>query len=239
MLAGLLRETYVDVAERDFQIEGRAQTVTRVSLLTGIHRKEVRRLLEDDSDPELLASGPSLGAQLVARWTADPRFLDSDQRPRPLPRRGADLSFDALVESVSKDIRPRAILDEWLRLGVVSIDETDRVALHVSAFIPERGFDEKAFFFGRNVRDHVAAAAHNLRGSGDPLLERSVFYDLLRPESVAELETMAGELGADALARINRRAFELQQRDEAAGGGSARMSFGVFFFRDRGAETEQ
>ena len=40
----LLRELYVNVAENDFGLPDKEQTDSRVSLLTGIHRKEVRRL---------------------------------------------------------------------------------------------------------------------------------------------------------------------------------------------------
>lgn len=231
-LASLLREAYVEMADCEFGIEGKAQTTTRVSLLTGIHRKEVRRLRDADDEEGSAAASASLGAQLVARWTGDPRFLDRDGAPLPLERRGDAPSFEHLVESVSKDIRARAVLDEWFRLGVVQADESNRVVLNRAAFVPERGFDEKAFFFGRNLGDHVAAAAHNLRGVDPPLLERSVFYDDLSPDSVAELEAVAGRLGEEALAEINRRAFALQARDEAASNATTRMTFGVFFFRD-------
>ena len=236
-LAALLREAYVEMADREFGIEGKAQTTTRVSLLTGIHRKEVRRLRDAGDEDESAAAAASLGAQLVARWTGDPRFLDPGGAPLPLPRRGDVPSFEHLVESVSKDIRARAVLDEWFRLGVVQADEEDRVVLNRAAFVPERGFDEKAFFFGRNLGDHIATAAHNLRGIDPSLLERSVFYDDLSPESVAELEVLAQQLGEDALAEINRRAFSLQARDEAAGTAKTQMTFGVFFLRTPPDET--
>ncbi len=237
-LATLFREAYVEMADREFGLEGKAQTTTRVSLLTGIHRKEVRRLRETDGQGEPASPAASLGAQLVARWIGDPRFLDATGRPLPLPRRGVDPSFESLVESVSKDIRARAVLDEWFRLGVIEADVEDRVVLNRNAFVPEHGFDEKAFFFGRNLRDHIAAASHNLRGDEAPFLERSVFYDELSAESVAELEALARELGEHALSEVNRRAFSLQQRDErdrgeveGAPSDTTRMTFGVFFFR--------
>lgn len=72
-----------------------------------------------------------------------------------LPRLASDPtrpSFAALVESVSKDIRPRAILDEWKRRGIATVD----------------------------ADDHAAAAGHNLTGAGHPMLERSVYYMHIR-----------------------------------------------------------
>jgi hypothetical protein len=236
LLKELLKEVYVDLADRDFTLPDRPQTATRIALLTGIHRKDVKRLrtlLHDELPAE---AGASLGAQLVARWLGESPYLAPDGQPQPLARRGntGESSFESLVASVSKDIRARAVLDEWLRLGVARLDEEDRVVLQVQAFVPEKGFDEKAFFFGRNVGDHVAAGARNLLGEGAPLLERAVYYDGLSQESVHELATLAEELGSSAIRQVNRRARELRahEHDQRKSNGSAeRMSFGVYFFR--------
>lgn len=229
----LLKEVYVDLANRDFALPDRPQTATRIALLTGIHRKDVKRLRNAVGEEECTDLGSPLGAQLVARWLGEPEYLSSSGEPRPLPRRSTngEASFESLVASVSKDIRARAVLDEWLRLGAASLDEDGSVALQVQAFVPERGFDEKAFFFGRNVGDHVAAGAHNLRGEGAPLLERAVYYDGLGAEDVDELAALAEKLGSDAIRRINRRARELRGTDAAADPVGERMSFGVYFFR--------
>ena len=78
------------------------------------------------------------------------------------------------MRSVNKDIRPRVVLDEWLRLGVTQIDNLDRVCLVTDAFVPHDGLDEKLFYLGKNVQDHLEACVHNLNHPNDPpLLERS------------------------------------------------------------------
>jgi len=235
-LASQLKSIYVELAEDEFGIPGKAQTTSRVSLLTGIHRKDVKRLRETPVDVEAPPGNVSLGAQLVLRWTASPEYLDEEGHPRALPRLAGDAvspSFESLVVSVSKDIRARAVLDEWLRLGVARVDERDRVVLVAEAFVPESGFDEKSYFLGRNVHDHLAAAVHNLSGDGPPLLERSVYYANLSPESVDELAALGERVGMEALQAVNRRALELQERDTSRSDSNERMNLGVFFFRDR------
>jgi hypothetical protein len=211
-LAGLLKEVYVDVAEHDFRLEQKAQTDSRVSLLTGIHRKDVRRLRGVSPADAPTPSSVSLGTAIVTRWTTDERWLDEAGRPRPLPRQapGRAASFESLVGSVSRDIRPRAVLDEWLRLGVAHLDEAGCVQLDASAFIPSKGFDEKAFYFGRNVGDHIAAGAHNLLGEQPPFVDRSLFYDGLGAESIEELRRMSESEGMRALQTVSRRALALQ-----------------------------
>lgn len=235
VLTGLLKSVYVEEAARAFAIPGRPQTISRISLLTGIHRKDVKRLQAETSAETQAPTNVSLGAQLVLRWTAEPAYQDRDGRPKALDRRSSEAgqaSFEALVESVTQDIRPRAVLDEWLRLGVATLDDDDRVHLATDAFVPVHGFEEKAYFLGRNLHDHLAAARHNLAGETPPLLERSVYYARLRPESVEALEALAGEAGREALSRVNRRALALQREDATRPEATHRMTFGAYFFRE-------
>ena len=240
-LGNLLKRIYVDVAERDFAIEGRPQTISRLSLLTGIHRKDVKRLREEPGRAAAFPRNVSLGAQLVSRWMGLAEFRDEEGSLR-LPRLadpGGAPSFELLVEGVSKDIRPRAILDEWVRLGVAHVDDQDRVCLNTRAFVPARGFDEKAHYLGRSLRDHIASAARNLDGQETPLLERSVYYDDLTPESVADLAELSRRLGAEALETVNRRALELQTRDSSSPDANRRMSFGVYFYEELDAASAE
>lgn len=233
-LSALLKSVYVDVAEREFRLPEKRQTDSRITLLTGVHRKDVRRLRRELPREEGPPESVFIGAQVVAMWTGDDRFLDDAGEPRPLPRlhRGGDEpSFETLVTQVSKDIRPRVVLDEWLRLGAVSLDDDDRVVLKADAFVPAHGFDEKAYYLGRNIHDHLAAARHNVQGGEPPLLERSVYYDQLSPESVRILAELAEREGMKAIRVLNRRARELQDQDrKAAGRATWRMNFGVYYY---------
>jgi len=239
MLAELLKEIYVDVATKEFRIEGRGRedgpSDSRVSLLTGVHRKDVRRLRgASPGEAERMPASVALGAQLVAAWTERRPFRDARGRPRPLPRlasHGGAASFEGLVASVSKDIRARPVLDEWLRLGVVELDAADRVVLRAGAFVPARGFEEKAFYLGHNVHDHLAAAAHNVLGEGPPLLERVVHYDALSPASAEALAALAEKEGMSALQAVNKKAMALEAADRGSAKPRQRISFGVYFFR--------
>lgn len=231
-LANLLKSLYVDVASRDFPIEDRRQTQSRISLLTGVHRKDVKRLTAEVGTPAPLSTVVSMGLQLVAKWVSDPEYQDERGRPRPLPRlasSGGALSFEGLVRAVSKDIRSRAVLDEWLRLGIVTLDAEDRVLLKAEAFVPAQGFEEKIQFLAENVHNHLAAAAHNVAGYLPPLLERAVFYEGLSDDSVAELNALTRERGVALLLEVNRRARELAEQDLGKERARKRIHFGLYF----------
>src|SRR6266481_10145317 len=83
-LAQLLRELFVNVAEHDFALEGKEQTDSRVSLLTGIHRKEVARLRGAGTPVNETPATLSLTSAIIARWLAAPEFTDA--KGDPLPR---------------------------------------------------------------------------------------------------------------------------------------------------------
>jgi len=230
-LASLLKSLYVEVAEQEFPLSGKRQTDSRIHLLTGVHRKDVRRLRGQQKSHEEVPANVSLGAQLVGRWSGLPQFLDSQGLPRPLPLQAEDEpSFESLVRSLSTDIGPRSVLDEWLRLGVVHYDTHGRVVLDQQAFVPQPGLDENLFYLGRNLRDHASAAVHNVLGEGLPVIERSTYYARLRPTSVEEIEALAKARGEAALRAVNQRALELQRRDEGAPEADQRISFGVYFY---------
>ena len=242
ILSGWLKEIYVEVARSEFAIEGKRLTDSRVHLLTGIHRKDVKRLREqpEAEEGEPRPKSLTLGAQIVARWTDVAAFQDEAGAPRPLPRRSApgEASFEDLVASVSRDIRPRSVLDEWLRLGVASLDDADRVVLNRNAFIPSRSFEEKAYSLGHTLHDHIAAGVHNLRDEEPPMMERSVFYASLSDASVEELLALAEERGMEALREVNRKAIELQERDEGGKAAQHRMRFGIYSFRAKRGEGD-
>lgn len=229
----ILRTLYVEIAEDHFCVPGKKQTDSRVHLLTGVHRKDVRRLRAERHAPALPPRKASLTSILIARWTTIDDFRDENGRPHPLPRTAEQgPSFETLVRSVNTDIRPRVVLDEWERLGIARVDEQDRVHLSVEAFVPPRESEEIVHFFGRNTRDHVAAAVHNVLGEGDPFFERGTAYDQLRPGSVAELRALAADKGMEALREVNRRAMQLQGEDAGHPEATRRMNFGAYFFTE-------
>lgn len=232
----LLKEVFVDVAEREFRLDDKPPTDSRISLLTGVHRKDVRRLRAKAAGrAAILPENISFGAHLVSVWLNSSPFCEEPGRPRPLDRLasiGGDSSFDGLVAQVSKDIRARVVLDEWLRLGIVRIDDQDRVHLETMAFIPQKGFDEKAAYFRHNLHDHACTAVHNLTEDGAPFFERSVHYDSLSSASVEQLRNAVSTEGMQVLIGFNQLAAELEARDAPPPDARQRITIGLYFYTE-------
>ena len=102
MVIRMLKSVYVEVALGDFPVVGKQQTDSRISLLTGVHRKDIKRLREGAFAVDKAPTEISMVAQLVALWTGAHEYLDELGDPKPLPRLPRDdhaYSFEELVNT--------------------------------------------------------------------------------------------------------------------------------------------
>ena len=232
-----MKQVFLEVARQELRARQQRETDSAVSVLSGVHRKDVRAAAADSLQP--MALGLTLASQIFTRWITDPAYRDRRNRPIALARTGEVRSFEALASSASTDVHPRTALEELVRLGMVTVAK-DKVRLNTSAFVPKKGFGETAALFSRNVADHIAAGAHNLEHE-EKFLEQSVFAAGLTAQSTEGLGEIARELWAQAFQRMVARAQKRVDADRAKADAFHRMRFGVYFYaaRDDAAETTQ
>ena len=155
-LAELVRKVYVDVAWREFAPEGKKQTVSRVSALTGLTRKEVRRLLDEG----MSATAPdqeryNRAIRVISGWINDRRFLDSDGKSADLPVEGKQKSFALLVKDYSGDIPTQAMLSMLEEAGSIRM-VNGKVRLARRAYVPSGDSAEKIEILGSDVFELVS-----------------------------------------------------------------------------------
>ncbi|MEK9825309.1 MAG: DUF6502 family protein [Methylotenera sp.] len=131
-LTEMMKVAFVTVAKEEFKVSGKSQTDSRIALLTGVHRKDVRRLL--GRAPEK-SSGRQQGllANLIAQWLGTPELVDAAGQAKPIPRNphpDYKYSFITMAGALTNDIHPRALLDECISRGIVRIDVDDRFVWH-------------------------------------------------------------------------------------------------------------
>lgn len=230
--AELLKGVYVEVAESRFTLEGKRLTDSRVSLLTGLQRRDVRALRWSDPDPRPEAGSAGPLPRVVARWIGARGWQDRKGQPLALPRRGKR-SFESLVAEVSRDVHARTVLDELLAQGTVTFDaDREEVKLAAEAFLPR---DEAArlAYFGANLGDHGEAATENLLAEAPPFFERAVHYNGLSAESLQALDAEARQLLSEVLAKLNAEALRLQEQDGTNTNAEGRFRAGTFVYVER------
>ena len=198
--APALKSVFVEAARRELAESGGKQTDSALSVLSGVQRRDIRAL-GDDALVEAQPKTPSIASQVFTRWLTDAALRNKRDQPMPLPKSGAAPSFDALAREMSSDVHPRTLLAEMERQGLVRVDG-DSVLLEAQAFVPQRGFDDMVELFAANASDHLAAAAHNLRGEGDKFLEHSVFASGVSARSTQALAALARQLWRPAFQQM-------------------------------------
>lgn len=231
----LMKELYVEVADEQFSLDDKKTSDSRIFVLTGIHRKDIKRIrLQGEQGNQQITSSASLSGEIVARWNSMPEYLDDKGKPRKLHKSGknSEAGFEQLVSSVNKDVRSRVILEEWLRLNIVHIKD-DYVVLNKSAFVTNKEFKEMAYYLGHNVHDHMASCVNNILDEEEPMLERSVYYASLTEQSVNKLKTIASKKGDDLLQHLNKQAIKLYDADKHKDDAKYRMRLGVYWYQSQ------
>jgi hypothetical protein len=226
----LVRKVYVDVAFADFAPEGKKQTVSRISALTGLTRKEVKRLLELDT-PDDTASQERFnrGIRVISGWVNDRRFHDTDGKPADLPVDGKPKSFALLVKEYSGDIPTRAMLSMLEEAGSVRL-MGDKVRLVRHAFVPSSDPLDKIQVLGTDVAELIATIDHNLTAGPDNLLfQRKVAYDNIDPAALPKLKKMTFTKAQALLEQLDRQ-YASNELGEDEGDSSKYISLGIYYY---------
>jgi hypothetical protein len=223
-----LKRAYVEAAHRHFGKE--TGTDSRLSLLTGINRKEVRRLTTPVADEWGPESVTSFASAVYTAWTLREEWRGPDGQPRALPKRGEG-SFDVLVKGVTRDLRPLSVLAELVRLGYAEVGEDDTVRATGNAFLPQRQFSDRLGALAENLQDHADAAVTNVLAVSPPFLERTLFADELSQESAQALQQEVRAQWKRVYDELIIRADALEAEDRQLGRrASTRIRVGVYVY---------
>jgi hypothetical protein len=108
-------------------------SVSRVALLAGLHRNEIKRILEVPPriDPEREARRHR-AQRVLSAWQDDPKYLTREGQPKILPlhsKSSARLSFWGLSKEHAPGVWPSLVLDELIRRKAVERLADDRLQI--------------------------------------------------------------------------------------------------------------
>lgn len=203
--ADIAKWIYVDVATREFGIKGRKQSTSRVSIITGLSRKEVRRMQQQAPREERLRSEKyNRAARVIAAWRRERDFLNSDGEPADLAMNGPWETFSELVRRFSGDVPARAVLDELKNAGLVEILENGRIRLLARAYVPADSDADKLHILGTDTAHLIATIDHNLKfGATDPMFQRKVAYDHLPDDALPEFRRLSAKRAQALLEKLD------------------------------------
>ena len=188
-----LKEAAVSVIAKELEISGVTPTISKISVATGLTRREVTRLYhETRSDEDVLG----VVGRVLVQWEQDSRYRSSDGRARELSCKGRNSEFHQLVAKVSKDINPATVLFELIRIGSCERN-ADRVKLLRSiqfhTDIVERGYE----LLMRDINTEILAVEQNLKGdAGNRNLHLRTEFDNIFKDDLPQIRAWLLERGA-------------------------------------------
>ena len=232
MASEVLKRAYVRSANKHF-VGADAVSGTKLSLLTGLNRKEIRRLTSEDPDKERPPMG-SYATAIAAVWRANRRWRDREGNPKLLPRRTTNntLSFDDLVRAVTTDHRPAAVFEELERLGLIAV-EGESVRLVTTNLFSSVDNQDNLARLGESIEDHIAAAVTNVIEPSPKFLEQSILSDELSEASAAALHIIAREEWQRTFNTVLEKSVALDDDDvKQSRVAKTRMRIGMYFYSD-------
>ena len=156
----MLKRIYVRLAREEIERSAEKANASRISLLTGLYRRDVQRVLADDITP--LRAEPSVLSKVVGQWESDPRYKTSRGPSRVISYEGEGSEFYELVSEISSNVNPGTVLFELERNGAVTRTPRGLKLLRPTEAVRE---DEQRFFeiLAKDLESLHRAAEENFR----------------------------------------------------------------------------
>jgi hypothetical protein len=236
--ADLGRGLFVDIARRDYGIQGRATNIARVALMTGLGRREVMRIRDQLEHGAVAEPAPrSRISQVLSGWHLDPEFLDSAGRPAVLPQAGERGSLAALLKRYAGDMPHGAIAKELLQLNLMA-DTGSGYRPLARDYVRDTADPDIVRQLGVALHDHGVTLLHNVsREPEEPSrFESMATTPRLAPRHARAFAELAAARGKAFLEEMDAWLVKHEVRngnaDSAADATGVRMGIGVYLIQD-------
>ncbi len=235
--AEVLRKVYVDKAFSQLEQQGSRPTVSAASAMTGLTRKEAKRLseLEAPESAETLQRY-NRAVRVISGWLNDARYCSERGEPRRLPVFGEKLSFESLVREFSGDIPVSTMLSVLQASGSIAVRDGE-VSLSQRAYIPNADPVEKIAILGSDVAELVGTIGHNLACQPDEVrFQRKVSNADIPLAKLPAFQQYAADRAQTLLEELNRWLVD-NEIDPDSDEDRHYVALGIYY-TERAAETQ-
>ena len=237
--ANWAKQAYITEASEHFGIEGKPPTVSRMAIMTGINRKEVKRIRELPSEVDTGVGKHHRAVRVVTGWLQDQEFQNSRGKPLILRYGEPKDSFNQLVKRYGGDVPARAMLDELERVGTVE-HLHGKVSLRHKGYVPHQSESALLDIFATSASDLLTTLEHNLHRTDQRRLQMSVAYDDVTTAGKDEFRKLSAEKGMSLLKALDRSLAEVDRGSNptVTGEGHHRVGLGIYWIEDISTSVE-
>lgn len=237
------KNAFVSQASTNFGVKDKKPTVSRIAIVTGINRKEVKRIMELPAEADPGTSKQNRATRVVTGWLQDEEFQDKKGNPVALEYGEPESSFNQLVKRYSGDVPARAVLDELMRVGTVERKD-NIISLKQKGYVPHESTEAMMDILGDSCTDLLETIDHNIsHDQNESRFQLNVVYDNLPEEALEEFRRLADKKSMELLKELDKY-LSKNDRDtspKAKGTGKFRAGLGVYLIEQdlSGQENEE
>jgi len=227
------KAAYVQVCLDEFGVRGRQTNLSRVAVMTGLSRKEVSRIRQQEIEGNSYScDSRNPVSEIIHLWYTDPLYLDVDGNPAVLPFDSKGASFSSLVKRVPSDLPPGAVKTELIRMGVVSSVGSNRLCINRREFVPDSSNERLVEGLLAGLKSHMETVAFN----ADPANPKETRYEVLvecldvDPVLLRKLRKVSRKKLYEFASGFDDYIAEYELNDEGAE--TRRAGIGVYYFED-------
>lgn len=231
------KTAYVDVASADFGLRGRPTNISRVAVMTGLTRKEVKRLRDKitSGDTKISVKTTPL-ADVLHHWHSASDFTDPEGVPMPLPFSNGKSSFSELVRRYGGDIPAGAMRTEMKRVGAVSEDEDGNLTVTSRAFKPASHHQKLVTLLVHGAYPLLCNITHNTEMGSDEVSwpNRIAFTQSIRRGEAGQLRRITRDRIIEFAESVDDlfMAYESLHESDSPGADKDPIAVGIYYFEE-------
>ena len=230
------KTAFVDVASSDFGLRGRPTNISRVAVMTGLTRKEVKRLRDKiESGDNRISVKTTPMADVLHHWHAQEEFTDASGNPLALSFSGDGVTFSSLVKKYGGDIPAGAMRTELRRVGAIDEDADGRLIAISRAIAPGNKHQKLLTQLVHGAYAFLCNIEHNTDPdlSDEAWANRIAFTRILQREHAIQLRRITRDRVSEFAESVDDTFMAYEALHDASNGkeGDA-IAVGVFYFEE-------
>ena len=241
--AEISKTAFVDVAGKDYGLRGRPTNISRVAVMTGLTRKEVRRVrdkMECGEEIEMAKLAPM--SQVMHRWFTENDYLAENGAPKVLNFDEGEPTFSGLVKKYGGDIPPGAMRTELKRIGVIEELDSGQIKAVSRSVVGIEDHERLLRGLAHVVYPAAVTLNHNIsaNGSNDAWVHMSAFTQSISKSDLGRVRRICSDKATALIESVDDllAAYETPKDSAPSPGEAQAVGVGVFYFEDDSTESD-
>ena len=241
--AEISKTAFVGIATKDYGLRGRPTNISRVAVMTGLTRKEVRRIRDKSAagDATLVFRSTPMET-ILHRWHSEKEFLTESDTPKILDFDGEGTTFSDLVRKFGGDVPPGAMRTELKRIKAVKEHDDRRLEVLKRNVSGLDVHDRLINGLAKVLYPAALTLAHNTNSDGadDTWVQRIAATKYVRDDDVSRLRRISSDRLAEVIESIDDLfiAYETLYESDDSNTSERAVGVGVFYFEEDKSESD-